>query len=104
MTVITVDFGSSAPCGPPYLDGRDPTVVLQQMLDTELADGKTVRDIARLAKDGDDEAVIRLGFLGLRVEGVAVLLASPALFSKGLPVVYECGGLYAFHILGDFPL
>jgi len=74
------------------------------MLDTELADGKTVRDVAHLAKDGDDEAVIRLGFLGLRVENAGVVLASPALFSKGLPVVYECGGLYAFHTLAKFPL
>lgn len=100
MTVIAVDFGSSAPNGPPYLDGRDPDAVLQQMLETELADGNTVGDVARLAKSGDEEAAIRLGFLGLRVEEAGVVLASPALFSQGLPVVYGKGGLHAFHVVG----
>lgn len=100
MTVITVDFGSSIPNDPPYLDGRDPVEVLQRMLDTELADGNTVGDVARLAKAGDEEAAIRLGFLGLRIEGAGVVLASPALFSQGLPVVYQNGGLHAFHAVG----
>lgn len=100
MAVITVDFGNSVPSGPPYLNGRDPVAVLQLMLDTELADGNTVRDVACLANEGDEEAAIRLGFLGLRVDGDGVSLASPALFSKGLPVVYERGGLHAFHALG----
>lgn len=104
MTVIEVDFGTAAPNGPPYLHGRDPVAVLQQMLDTELADGNTVGDVARLVKAGDEEATIRLGYLGLRVEGNGVVLASPALFSKGLPVVFEKGGLHAFHAVGAMPL
>lgn len=104
MPVIEVDFGSTAPQGPPYLDGRDPVVVLQQMLGTELADGNTVGAVARLAKAGDEEAAIRLGYLGLRVEDAGVVLISPALFSKGLPVVYENGGLHAFHALGSLPV
>lgn len=104
MVVIEVDFASTPPNGPPYLEGRDPDAVLQQMLDTELADGKTVGDVARLAKNGDVEAAIRLGFLGLQVEGCGVRLISPALFSKGLPVVYEKGGLHAFHALGAMPV
>lgn len=78
--------------------------MLQQMLDTELADGNTVGDVARLAKAGDDEAAIRLGYLGLRVEDAGVVLTSPALFSKGLPVVYANGGLYALHAVGVLPL
>jgi len=100
MTVIAVDFGSSPPNGPPYLDGRDPASVLHQVLDTELADGNTVRDVARLAMSGDEEACIRLGFLGLRVEGAGVVLSSPARFCQGLPVAYEHGALHAFHALG----
>ena len=103
MSVIAVDFGESVPNGPPYLDGRDPVAVLTQMLDTQLADGKTVRDVARLAMAGEEEAVIRLGFLGLRCDQLGVMLASPALFSRALPVVYEKGGLHAFHAVGAIP-
>lgn len=101
MTVITVDFGYPVPSGPPYLDGRDPAAVLQQVLDTELADGNTVRDVARLAIAGDEESAIRLGFFGLRVEGAGVILSSPARFSQALPVAYENGALHAFHAMGS---
>lgn len=100
MSVITVDFKRSTPHGPPYLSGRNPLEVLHQMLETQLADGQTVRDVARLALSGDEEAVIRLGFFGLRCENAGVVLVSPALFSRALPVTYQNGGLYAFHALG----
>lgn len=99
MSVITVDFNLATPHGPPYLNGRNPLEVLHQVLDTQLADGQSVRDVARLALSGDEEAIIRLGFLGLRCENAGIVLASPALFSRALPVVYESGGLYAFHAL-----
>ena len=101
MTVIHVNFNKPVPSGPPYLDGRNPAAVLEQMLDTELADGKSVRDVARLAMCGDEEAVIRLGFLGLRCEEIGVVLASPSLFSRALPLVYEKGALLAFSALGS---
>jgi hypothetical protein len=101
MTVISVKFNISSPSGPPYLDGRNPTDVLQLMLDTQLADGKTVREVARQALSGDEKATIRLGYLGLRCENKGIAMASPALFSRALPVVHENGGLHAFHSLGS---
>lgn len=104
MSVITVDFNLATPHGPPYLNGRNPLEVLRQLLETQLADGQSVRDVARLALRGDEEAVIRLGYLGLRCENAGVVLASPALFSRALPVAYENGGLHAFHALGAITL
>ena len=101
MTVISVNFNISSPSGPPYLDGRNPSDVLLNMLDTQLADAKTVREVARQALSGDEKATIRLGYLGLRCENKGIAMASPALFSRALPVVHENGGLHAFHTLGS---
>ncbi len=101
MTVISVNFNTSSPSGPPYLDGRNPSDVLLHMLDTQLADGKTVREVARQALNGDEKATIRLGFLGLRCQNEGIALASPALFSRALPVAHENGGLHAFDSLGS---
>ena len=92
--------GPVPPIGPPYLEGREPLDVLVQLLETQLADGMSVRDVAIEALAGNEDAEARMGFLGLRCEHGAIVLASPAFFSRALPVIYENGGLYAFHDAG----
>jgi hypothetical protein len=101
MPVINFPMnGPVPPNGPPYLESREPLDVLVQLLNTRLPDGRLVRDVAIEALAGNEDAEARMGFLGLRCEHGAIVLASPAFFSRALPVVYENGGLYAFHAVG----